>query len=243
MKNYTEDALSKLVNQFYNSERLKTVLKILVSELDDIYTKAQSIKFDRFIKTAEGKQLDGIGDIVNEPRQGDNDDDYRYRLLLRIFINTAAGTPPSLLKALSFATEPTDMQYIEVYPATVILFTDGLKVTKSIQPFIQNLAPVAISEIPVIVSYGNKPFRLGRTATNFELIANNPNAKIFQANEADLKINQSAAAASECTLGGLDYPILSINGKDFLLSSKEVTINNTEKSNPFGEYTLPGVFN
>ena len=242
MSYFVEKVLSKLTNQFYDKKRIADLIEIFCSFLDDILARAEDIRTKRFIDYATGNFLDRIGEVVGEERKGRTDEEYKIAILIRIFINTSKGTPENIITALRFITKPTDCQYMEAYPATTLLFTDGLSVPKNIQEIIQDLAPIAISVIPVMVSYGNTPLRCGMTKLNSELKVTIPEKYIFQAQESNLELNQSIAGDSESGLGGLNYPTLEVNGNVLLVNNCDVLVYTTNKLSFIGEYTLPGVY-
>lgn len=211
---YVAVALSRLTNQFENKPRLQGLVAAMVAPIQILEGAALDIKGKRWIDAAEGKQLDGAGYIVGETRLGRNDDDYREAIKFRIFVNTSNATPQDLIRGLRFLTKPDDIQYIEQYPATAMLFTDGPVISQTIQEVIQSLAPAAISDVPVMVSYSRKsPFRFGREAPPSELFVN-ADADYLTANGADLQVQVSSATAGPA-LGGVALADLDVGG--FLL--------------------------
>jgi len=173
---------------------LNALVQAMVTPIVDIELRACEMLNERWIDTAIGKQLDGCGYIVGEARQGRADDEYREAIRFRIFINTSNGTPNDLIEALRFITKATDLQYIEQYPATSMLFTNGVVLPRDIAPVMQGLAPVAIGDLPIFVNYArNTPFRFSRE---------NPAAELFIDDDANY---------------------LTLDGSDWQLSSDEAT--------------------
>lgn len=199
---YVSVALSRLTNQFENSPRLLALVAAMVAPIQTLEGVANDIRAKRWIDTAEGKQLDGAGYIVGEPRLGRDDDTYREAIKFRIFVNTSNATPQDLIRGLSFLTKPDDIQYIEQYPATAMLFTNGPIISPMIQEVMQSLAPAAISDVPVMVSYSRKsPFRFGRESPPSELFVN-ADADYLTGNGADVQVQVSTAEAGPA-LGGV----------------------------------------
>lgn len=58
-----------LLAQFANKPILYAILDAFGAELDEVGKAFRDLKEKRWIDTAEGAQLDGIGQIVNQPRQ------------------------------------------------------------------------------------------------------------------------------------------------------------------------------
>lgn len=87
-----ESFLGKLPEQFKGKHNIEVLIRAFAEELEKVEMAFQQLETMRFMKTAFGKQLDGIGEIVNLTRAEStayvNDvdfdvlDDERYRLFL-----------------------------------------------------------------------------------------------------------------------------------------------------------------
>ena len=161
---YTSLALARLASQFAESPKLRALLAQLVGPLEVVEGEADNLRDKRWIDTAVGAQLDGLGTIVGEGREGRNDDDYREALRFRVFINVSKGTPPDVIHALDYITKADDVQYMESWPATVFLYSDGYSVNSKLAVIMQDLLPVSISRASVAVSYGDSPLRLSENS-------------------------------------------------------------------------------
>lgn len=156
---YTSLALSRLASQFENSPKLRALLAAIVGPLHTIESNADDLREKRWIDTAQGAQLDGLGAIVGENREGRSDEDYRDAIRFRVFINVSKGTPPDVIRALDYITKSDDVQYMESWPATVMLYCNGYSAGKLIPGVMQDLLPAAVSDVDVAVSYGEEAFR------------------------------------------------------------------------------------
>lgn len=88
----TESFLGKLPEQFKGKHNIEVLIRAFAGELEEIEKTFKELETLRSLKTAFGKQLDGIGEIVNLTRAEStayvNDvdfyvlDDERYRLFL-----------------------------------------------------------------------------------------------------------------------------------------------------------------
>lgn len=202
MFDYIGVAQSRLTSIFPEKPLITALTGAMVSQLYDIELVADQLKNERWIDTAIGKQLDGCGEIVGEKRQGRNDDDYRDAINFRIFVNTSNATPDDLMQGLRFLTKPDNIQYIEQYPSTAMLFTDGANINPNIHTAMQDLAPAAISDVPVLVSFSRKdPFRFAKESAPSELFVNG-NADYLTANGSDIQISSSTVSGGS-TLSGI----------------------------------------
>jgi len=220
---YISDALSRITSQFEQSPKVLALLTAIIGPLDSLQATSDSVKTERWIDTAIGAQLDGCGYIVGETRQGRDDDAYREAIRFRVFVNISEGTPAAMIKGLDYLIDSDDKQYLEVYPATVLLFGDGPNIPTGIQAQIQDLAPAGISDVPVMVSYTEKPFRFGTEATMSDFFIND---NYLDVNGSDLIVNIPNFALSTATLSGIvpaeitaGEMLIEVNGSILVVSS------------------------
>lgn len=167
---YELTGISRLTNQFGETPLIQGLVVSMLSPVDDVESLSNAVKNERWISSAVGKQLDNCGYIVRESRKGRNDDEYRRAILFRIFVNTSNATPQDLIYGLRYLTSPDDIQYIEQYPATAMLFTDGPIIQQDIKEVMQDLSPAAICDVPIMVSFARKsPFRFSKSPRNNQL--------------------------------------------------------------------------
>lgn len=156
---HVELALSRLTSQFEGSPNLRAMLAAMIAQANVNEADGDDLRTKRWLDTAEGQQLDGLGNILVLARLGRNDDDYREALRFKVFVNISKATPPDINYALKYLTQADDCQYVESWPATVFLYTNGYHLQIDIADVIQDLAAAGISDIDIAVSYGEKPLR------------------------------------------------------------------------------------
>ena len=237
----TSEALDRLAGQFQGSPKLRGMLEAIVGPLDTVLSDVDALKNERWIDTAVGAQLDGCGQIVGENRAGRDDDAYRDAIRYRVFVNVSNATPNDLIQALTFLVGGDDKQYLEVYPATVLLFSDGPSPPADIQTQIQDVSPAAISDVPVLVSYAEKPFRFSKSAIPGDLYAN---GKRFKVNGKFLQVSTGATLTSGPTLGGIVPTKITAGGKLVRLSSGALLCINSPNHDKLLDsgFHLTGVF-
>jgi uncharacterized protein YlzI (FlbEa/FlbD family) len=242
MLDYESQAQSRLVNQFNESPKLRAIVAALVAEFTNIENTLDLMKSDRWIETAQGAQLDGSGYIVGEPRRGRDDDAYREAIRFRVFVNVSNGTPQYLIRGLSFLTKPDDAQYMEQYPATTMLFTNGPIVQRDIQRVIQDISPAAISTVPVMVSYTALPFRFGRESDPAELFVH-MDADYLEVDGSDMQVTGQQTATNGTAFGGVVPGDLDVDDQLLELSDGSIlVVHNPNTDGTIGHYHLPGVF-
>lgn len=241
MLDYASIAIARLTGQFQNSPKLQALMAAIVGPLTTLETDADAVIAERWINTAIGAQLDGCGAIVGEARQGRDDDAYRVAIKFRVFVNISKGTPTNQIRGLKFLTDPTDCQYLEAYPATALLFTNGFFVDYKIQPAMQDLSPAAISDVPVAVSFADKPFRFSREPIPGELFVNG-DADYLTANGSDIQVSQGGLALGAATFGGCVPAELDVGIGYLDVGGPTLAVYNPNSLNTLGHDNLTGVF-
>ncbi len=128
--NHADRMAGLLIQQFKDSPRLNALVRALGEMAQDLEGAAWDTSRFRNLSSAYGQQLDGLGEILGEPRFGRSDEVYRLWLYFRIFINTSKGRPEDMIEVCRFVTNEGaaggDVKYWENWPASLQLFTDGL---------------------------------------------------------------------------------------------------------------------
>lgn len=123
---YIKEALKLVITQLRGKGKFEALLSSYVAELDELEAALWQLNEDRWIDTAEGEQLDGLGRIVKAIRAGATDDQFRLRLRARILLNRSSGTPNEILKILRLMVKSTTtLLYTAKYPAS-FLVTAGI---------------------------------------------------------------------------------------------------------------------
>lgn len=244
MMDYVTIGVGRLTNQFQDSPRFIALVTAMLQPFSELEDVADALKSQRWIDIAVGAQLDGAGYIVGEYRQGRDDDAYREAIMFRIFVNTSNATPEDMIKGLRFLTKPDDIQYMEQYPATAILFTGGPVIPSGLQRTMQGLAPAAISDVQILVSYGrNYPFRFSRSAPLGELFVNN-DQDYLTAQGSDLQV-QTQEVTQGARFGGIAASDLFVNDVSYIeLSNGSILALNVSNLDAVIEsgFHLTGVF-
>ena len=110
IESITKSFLSKLPEQFKRKHNIEVMIKAFAEELEEIEVAFHELETLRAITTAFGKQLDGIGEIVNLTRAESTgyagivdfyvleDDRYRLFLMYKALRNANTCTYPELME-------------------------------------------------------------------------------------------------------------------------------------------------
>lgn len=242
MLDYITIAKGRLTNQFSEKPLITALTEAMITPVQDVEALADTVRDERWIDTAVGVQLDGCGYIVGESRQGRSDDEYRKWILFRVFVNTSNATPEDLMHGLKYLTNPDDIQYIEQYPATAMLFTDGPVIPTNIHQVMQGLAPAGISDVPIMVSFAHAdPFRFSKEPPLGELFVNS-DEDYLTANGSDIQVS-AANITNGARFGGICPAELDVGGFGLDVNTSWLAINSPEFDNVIESgYHLTGVY-
>lgn len=124
--NHEEQALARLVEQFKHKESIRKFFAPFVTQTQALEDASFQLFTLRNIDSSEGVNLDIIGKIVGERRQGVSDPIYRLRIRARIRANLSSGTVEniySVFRALFGPSPPVGLQYLwqDTFPAGFII--------------------------------------------------------------------------------------------------------------------------
>lgn len=96
-ENVVETVVDTKLTQFKGAPVMEGILRsyaIQLQELEDVFFQLLLLKS---IEDSSGVQLDGLGAIVGEPRDGRDDDEYRPAIASRVLINKSSPTVEQIL--------------------------------------------------------------------------------------------------------------------------------------------------
>lgn len=98
----------------------------LIDQVQELENVLFDLLNNRMLDAAEGAQLDKLGSMLNESRKGSqSDSNYRTILGVKIKQNLSQGEPETLISILSALTSSTQINFVELYPAAIVMYFDG----------------------------------------------------------------------------------------------------------------------
>jgi hypothetical protein len=123
---YTPEALARLLEQFKGNPQMREMIRTWVEQVQELEAVAFEAIRQKAIDDAEGVQLDGIGQIIGQPRNGADDPTYRLRLKARILLNKSSGTLPQILDMFRLLVpEATGFDLAQLFPKSFRLEVEG----------------------------------------------------------------------------------------------------------------------
>lgn len=140
-------AKNRLVWQYKTKSRLESLLKAFTGSeiqlLEDTFFDLLS-RLD--IEASEGQQLDNLGTIVGQSREGLSDIVYRIFIKAKIGQNVSESDMPRVIDIWKLMTQANVVQVVEIFPAEVDLYADT--------PLPTNLVSLAFDLIQNVVGAG-----------------------------------------------------------------------------------------
>lgn len=128
--NHTQVAIDDLPSQWGDKylvdiespdTKVQGLVQSLIQPLDEIEQKAFDVKVSYNINTAVGVQLDVIGELLNFPRLGWTDGEYRNLLLNKVSAGNGSGTVDQIQNLLQNLTDFSETDLWEHFPLGYIV--------------------------------------------------------------------------------------------------------------------------
>lgn len=108
-------ALQNLLAQDKGRERIERLTALLVQRIQYLEDVVWAIREGGNLDTATGFDLDRLGNIVGEKRQGRGDELYRMWIRARAVVNRSAGRPDEMLHILRLVLpKDADIEYLDI---------------------------------------------------------------------------------------------------------------------------------
>lgn len=149
-------ALARLKHQFKDKPKIESFLNALTAQGQELETALFALLTERGIDDAVGVQLDALGDIVGQPRNGLDDDDYRRFVRARIATNKSRGTVAEILKVARLVIDDDAAAFeLELQPpAAVVLRLADIVVSDDLADILIGfLRDVSAAGVRMILEY------------------------------------------------------------------------------------------
>jgi hypothetical protein len=144
IKDQVQQGKDRLVTQWTDKPTVQGLLKSYLENVQTVEDIYEQLLDERSVFTAIGAQLDVVGTLVGEARDGKDDAAYRQAILNRIAINNADGTPEKVIEILITITGSTTAHVFEHYPANIHAFVSGSP-SNSVAEALQEITSAGVS--------------------------------------------------------------------------------------------------
>ncbi len=141
---HAADALARLLQQFKDKARIEALLNAINVEVQRFEDEVMDLSDVLDIDVMGGVNLDNIGDIVDQAREGRSDSDYRQAIREKIFRNVSSGTADQIITIFKNLTGSTVVDYLEDYPAGFCIYGDAASYPNGTLGAIDASAPAGV---------------------------------------------------------------------------------------------------
>ena len=118
---HTTQAKARQVEFFKSKTNFDKLIALFVDRLQLLEAVIVDFRDKRHIDGAEGVQIDGLGLVFQELRNGLGDEPYRAAVRSSYTKKAKSGEPETLIQAYAAYTDATRVKYTRLRPCTVIL--------------------------------------------------------------------------------------------------------------------------
>lgn len=114
---HIEQGLALLLSQYVRKPRIRALIASFLGQVQELEDAAFDVMTSRLVGSAVNAQLDLLGKLVGESREGRDDDGYRVAITARIAVNRSSGTGPEIVSILALV-DTDDFALRDVGPAS-----------------------------------------------------------------------------------------------------------------------------
>jgi hypothetical protein len=121
---HTATGLDRMLDQFDGSVNLRHLASSYLDQAQSLEDVAYQLINARSLAIVSGDRLDGLGQIVNVPRSGRTDVDYRLRIRAELAVLLSQGSLEDLIAVLQLLIgmpSPPSIQIDEYYPKAIYM--------------------------------------------------------------------------------------------------------------------------
>lgn len=116
---HAAESLARVLEQDKGQDKFEDLLALVFApQIQDLENAIIQILTDTVLDAAIGIQLDNFGTIVDQARNGQNDDDYRQTIRAKTILNNAQGTLEEVIQLIDSLTGGgLSIEIVEDFPA------------------------------------------------------------------------------------------------------------------------------
>lgn len=142
---HAAEGVGRLLGQFSKSTKVQALLSAFLERVQVIENDTGDVRAGFNVDTATNYQLDTLGAIVGEPREGRTDAAYRIRIKARVGINRSNGHPDEILEIMAaiLGVSVTTKEYFPAAFELYSLITDPSIIT-DVSAVLRQLRPAGV---------------------------------------------------------------------------------------------------
>lgn len=144
---HVQDSIDRLLYQFQDKAKIEGLVEANSQQIQQLEDVLYSMINGRTLQAATGATLDRWGNVLDELRLGDSDQNFRSRLFFKVIRNIASGTPEEMIQIYSDLMQAGLVQLQEVYDGNVVLIAHNAQNVPSLtyaKELVQAVAPAGV---------------------------------------------------------------------------------------------------
>ena len=216
----TARGLELLISQWQDNKNVTGLLTSLMETAQPAEDLMFQLLNERDVFSAIGEQLNVIGRLVGEPREGRLDTPYRTAILNRISINNSDGTLPSVVETMTAVSGSNMCKAWEHYPASIYLSVDNAS-SNELAETLDIVSAAGVSTTLILDEGGNSFVPARSTGEESDLVLeNDDNLEVFNG-----VISADLAIVTDVNIGFESKSFLPHSQTTELTNPLAVTIN------------------
>ncbi len=156
IESHSAEALERLCELFKAKPKVRAFVTALCGPAQRIEDALYQLLTERYLDAAIGVQLDVLGKIVGQVRNGLSDEDYKRYLRARVKVNRSSGITDHLLTIARLIVDDVDASLVfePSYPAAGIMHVSGIPFDSAIAAvLIEFLRSAAADGVRIILEW------------------------------------------------------------------------------------------
>lgn len=141
---YCDKLKPRLIEQFKLKENLTNLLCNILSQADYLESTLFDINLLRLLDSATGENLNLYGQILDVPRYGIPDEEYRIKLKGKIGSIISSGEANKILFTAKFLSGASNASITEVFPGSLIITINSISIPDNFLSLLNNIRPVGV---------------------------------------------------------------------------------------------------
>lgn len=146
---HSVDAIKRFLHQYKEKAKLNKLMEAFADEVQEIENALFSLVAGRALSTAQGAQLDLIGEIIDQERGSFDDAFYKILLKVKIGQNTSQGNAQKIIDIFKLLTEADYVHLLNLGNGSIQLNTTGTIAPEDVDFVLRNMERVVAGGVRI----------------------------------------------------------------------------------------------
>ena len=147
--NHVAQALARLREQYQSKPNIEALIQSWTNQIQELEEITSDMSTNRTVNSAVGIQLDRLGELLNRPREGRTDEQYRIVLLAKISQNISRGTPEDVINVFKVLTSSAKVYLSDDEHGEIYLLADHVLTQDDVNTIIREMYTVVAAGVRI----------------------------------------------------------------------------------------------